>query len=38
MSAPLVVDMEILHECSSCCRYRVSYMSSPLAADIGGLT
>ena len=27
----------ILHECSSCCRYRGSYMSAPLVADIGDL-
>ena len=34
MSAPLVGDIEILHECSPCYRYRVSYMSAPLVADI----
>ena len=28
MSAPLVADKEVLHECSSCCRYRGSYMSA----------
>ena len=28
----------ILHECSSCCQYRGSYMSAPLVADIQDLT
>ena len=28
----------ILHECSSCCRYRVSYMSAHFVADIEDLT
>ena len=28
----------ILHELSSCCRYRTSYMSAPLVADIVDLT
>ena len=28
----------ILRECFSCCRYRGSYMSAPLAADREGLT
>ena len=23
-----------LHQCSSCCRYKGSYMSAPLVADI----
>ena len=34
MSAPLVADKEDLYECSPCCRYRGSYMSAPLVADI----
>ena len=38
MSAPLVADIEDLHICSSCCRYRGSYMSAPLVADIEDLT
>ena len=38
MSAPLVADIMILHECSSCCRYRGSYMSVSLVADIEDLT
>ena len=28
----------IFHEFSSCCRYRTSYMSAPLSADIMDLT
>ena len=28
----------ILHECSPCCRYRESYTSVPLVADIEDLT
>ena len=35
MSAPLVADNI---ECSSCFRYRGSYMSAPLVADIENLT
>ena len=27
-----------LHECSSCCRYKGSYMSAPLVADMEDLT
>ena len=38
MSAPLVADTEDHNECSSCCRYRGSYMSAPLVADIEDLT
>ena len=38
MSAPLVADKETLHECSHCCRYRGSYMSAPLVADVEDLT
>ena len=38
MSAPLVAVLRILHECSFCCRYRGSYMSAPLVADIEDLT
>ena len=37
MSAPLVADIEDL-TCSSCCRYRGSYMSAPLVAVIDDLT
>ena len=37
MSAPLVADIENL-KCSSCCRYRGSYMSAPLVASIEDLT
>ena len=35
---PLVADIDDLHECSSCCRYRGSYMSVPIVADIEDLT
>ena len=35
MSASLVAEIENLHECSFCCRYRESDMSAPLVADIG---
>ena len=38
MSAPLVADIEVLHECSSCCRYNGSYMSAPLVANIEELS
>ena len=42
MRSPLVTDKEddlrILHECSPCCRYRGSYMITPLVADIKDLT
>ena len=34
MSVPLVADIE----CSSCFRYRGSYMSAPVVADIENLT
>ena len=34
MSTPLVVDIV----CSSCCRYRGSYMGDPFVADIEDLT
>ena len=27
MSATLVADIEVLHGCSSCCRYRETYVS-----------
>ena len=49
MRAPLLADIEdltggfllqikrIIHECSSCCRYRGSYMSAPIVADIEDL-
>ena len=38
MTDPLVANIEDLHECSSCCRCRGSYMSAPLVADIEDLT
>ena len=38
MRDPLVADIDDLHECSSCCRYRGSYMSVPIVADIEDLT
>ena len=38
ISVPLVADIEILYECSPCCRYRGSYMSVPLVVDIEDLT
>ena len=37
MSASRVAD-RLLHECSSCYRYRGSYMSASLVADIEDLT
>ena len=38
LSAPLMQIYRILHEYSPCCRYRGSYMSAPLVADIEDLT
>ena len=38
MSTSLVAGIEDLHDRSSCCRYRGSYMSAPLVADIEDLT
>ena len=35
---PLLQIKRILHEHSSCCRYRGSYLSAPLVADIEDLT
>ena len=35
---PLLQIKRILHECSPCCRYRGSYTSVPLVADIEDLT
>ena len=35
---PLLQKKRIFHECSSCCRYRGSYMSASLVAHIEDLT
>ena len=35
---PLLQIWRILHECSSCCRYRGSHMSAPFVSDIEKLT
>ena len=35
---PLLLQIKrIIHECSSCCRYRGSYISAPLVADLKDL-
>ena len=36
--SPLLQILRTLHVCLSCCRYKGSYMSAPLVADIKDLT